>query len=52
MPFSDDPEQTILNAIDYLKRRDWCGPGTWLVVITNVLAHEKIVDTLQIRRVE
>jgi pyruvate kinase len=52
MPFSDDPEQTIRNAIDYLKRREWCGVGTWLVVITNALAHEKVIDTLQLRQVE
>jgi pyruvate kinase len=52
MPFNDDPEETILNAIAYLKRRDWVGPGSYLVVITNALAHEKIVDTIQIRKVE
>ena len=27
-------------------------PGTWLVVITNVLAHGQIIDTLQLRQVE
>jgi pyruvate kinase len=52
MPFNDDPEETILNAIAYLKRRDWVGPGSYLVFITNALAHEKIVDTIQIRKVE
>ena len=52
MPFDKDPEDTILNAIAYLKRRDWCDAGTWLVVITNALAHEKIVDTIQLRQVE
>jgi len=52
MAFSDDPEKTILDALSYLKRRDWCKKGTWLVVITNVLAHDKIVDTLQLRQVE
>ena len=52
MEFSDDPEQTILNALDYLKRQDWCVSGTWLVVITNVLAHERIIDSLQLRQVE
>jgi pyruvate kinase len=51
MPFSDDPEQTIQNAMAYLKRRDWCDPGTWLVVITNALAHGKIIDTLQLRQI-
>lgn len=52
MEFSEDPEQTILDAIDYLKRKNWCAPGTWLTVITNVLANAKIVDTMQLRQVE
>jgi pyruvate kinase len=52
MPFSDDPEKTILDALAYLKLRDWCDQGTWLVVITNVLAHEKVIDSLQLRQVE
>lgn len=38
MEFCADPEQTILNALAYLKRRHWCEAGTLLVVITNVLA--------------
>ena len=40
MPFSDDPEETIENALAYLRRREWCKAGTWLVVITNALAHD------------
>ncbi len=52
MPFSPDPETTILDALAYLKRRGWCKKGTWLVVITNVLAHDKIIDTIQVRQVE
>ncbi|MDB5291946.1 MAG: pyk 2 [Phycisphaerales bacterium] len=52
MAFSEDPEETIRNALAYLKRREWCGTGTWLVVITNALAHEKVVDTIQLRRIE
>ena len=52
MPFSDDPEQTVQNALGYLKRQDWCGDGTWLVVITNVLAQGRIIDSLQLRQVE
>jgi pyruvate kinase len=50
MKFSDDPEETILNAMEYLKRKQWCKEGTWIVVITNVLAHNKIVDTIQLRQ--
>ncbi|HEY2342033.1 MAG TPA: pyruvate kinase, partial [Chthoniobacteraceae bacterium] len=52
MPFCEDPEETILNAIAYLKRQEWCAKGAWLVVITNALAHEKIIDTIQLRQVE
>jgi pyruvate kinase len=52
MPFNADPEQTILDAMAYLKRRQWCEKGAWLVVITNALAHDKIIDALQLRQVE
>jgi pyruvate kinase len=52
MEFSEDPEETIQNSIAYLKRRDWASAGSWLVVITNVLAGKKIIDTIQLRHVE
>jgi pyruvate kinase len=52
MKFSSDPEETIINAMAYLKRRSWCDEGSWLVVITNVLARQKVVDTIQLRQVE
>ncbi|MGB3118325.1 MAG: pyruvate kinase alpha/beta domain-containing protein, partial [Verrucomicrobiales bacterium] len=52
MEFSEDPEKTILNAMAYLKRQGWCSPGNWLVVITNALASDKVIDTLQLRQVE
>ena len=52
MPFNVDPEQTIRDAIAYLRRREWCDKGSWLVVITNALAHDKVIDTLQLRQVE
>jgi len=52
MPFSEDPEETVQNALAYLKRQHWCDDGTWLVVITNVLAQGRIIDSLQLRQVE
>ena len=52
MDFSTDPEETIRNAMAYLKRRQWCGQGSWLVVITNVLAGERVIDTIQLRQME
>ena len=40
------------DALAYLKRRQWCDRGAWLVVITNALAREKVIDTIQLREVE
>jgi pyruvate kinase len=51
MEFSDDPEVTIQNALLQLKAKGWCHSGNWLVVITNALADDKIIDTLQLRQV-
>jgi pyruvate kinase len=52
MPFSVDPEVTIQSALAYLKRGAWCDEGTWLVFITNALAHGKMIDTLQLRQID
>ena len=52
MEFSDNPEQTIQNALTCLKEKGWCRPGTWLVTITNVLAGQKVVDSMQLRQVD
>jgi pyruvate kinase len=53
MELDEDPEQTILNAFSYLKRRGWADPGDPMVVITNVLGRErKIIDSLQVRELE
>jgi pyruvate kinase len=53
MEFDDnDPERTIQNAFKALKDRKWAKSGAPMVVITNVIAGEKIVDTIQLREVE
>jgi pyruvate kinase len=53
MEFDDvDPERTIQNAFAALKERNWAKVGNSMVVITNVIAGEKIVDTIQLREVE
>lgn len=51
MDFYDDPEQTIRAALGQLKDKGWCSPGQCLVVITNALADDKIIDTLQLRHI-
>jgi pyruvate kinase len=52
MNFSSNPEQTIRDAIAYLKRGGWCEEGAWLVVITNVLAEGRIIDSIQLRQAD
>jgi pyruvate kinase len=52
MDFSEDPETTISHAFDYLKRKKWVKEGQTLIVISNALAKDKVIDTLQIRTVE
>ena len=52
MPFSSEPEETIRSSFDYLTRRGWAKRGDLMVVVTNVLAGLKIVDTIQMRPVE
>lgn len=52
MEFSEDPEETIRNSLAYLKRRNWCQAGAWLVVITNALADNVVIDSLQLRQVD
>ncbi len=52
MNFSVNPEKTIRDAIAYLKRGGWCEEGAWLVVITNVLAEGRIIDSIQLRQAD
>lgn len=52
MEFSKDYEQTILDAFAYLKRREWVTAKDWVVVVTNVIMGEKLIDTIQLREVE
>lgn len=52
MDFDDDPEKTIQRAIVRLSDGGWVKPGTRLIVITNVLAGERIIDSVQLRSVE
>lgn len=52
MEFSENPEDTIKNSLDYLMRKKWVKNGQKLVVISNALAKDVVIDTLQIRTVE
>ena len=52
MPFSENPETTIRDAMNYLKRSQWCANGDWLIVITNALADGNTIDSMQLRQVQ
>jgi pyruvate kinase len=52
MEFRPEPEDSICDAFAYLLRRDWVKPGDWMVVVTNVLAGKKTIDSIQMRPVE
>ncbi|WP_221032660.1 pyruvate kinase [Actomonas aquatica] len=52
MNFYDDPEETILQALQTLRDKNWIRPGRPVVVVTNVLARGKVVETLQLRTIE
>jgi pyruvate kinase len=52
MPFSDDPEVTIQNAIRKLKEEGWAHLGDQLVTVTNVLADGKVIESIQLREVD
>ena len=51
MDFSDEPETTIQNAFTRLKSRGWVESRSHMVVVTNVLADKKVIDTIQYRSV-
>jgi pyruvate kinase len=52
MDFGAEPEKTIRDAFAYLLRRGWVQTGDWMVVVTNILAGEKTIDTIQLRPIE
>lgn len=50
--FDENPEVTIQNALGQLLVKGWCTKEDWLVVITNALADDQVIDTLQLRQVK
>ncbi len=49
--FSNDPDITIENAIQVLKRLQRVVPGDRLIVATDILSHDRLVDSIQLRTV-
>jgi len=51
MPFASDPDSTIENAILHLKRIGRIQVGDKLVVATDILSQDRLVDSVQLRTV-
>jgi len=49
--FSEDPNTTILTALDVLKQQHFCQSGDWLVVVTHVSAAGEVIETMQLRQI-
>ena len=52
MEFSQDPEQTIQEAIKRLIQEERVESGDQIVTVTNVLADGKVVESIQLREVD
>jgi len=51
MPFATEPDATIENAIALLKERGRIVPGDKLIIATDILSQDRLVDSVQLRTV-
>ena len=51
MPLAAEPNETIENAIALLRRAGRIAPGDKIVVATDILAQDRLVDSVQLRTV-
>jgi pyruvate kinase len=49
MDFSSDPEKTVIAALDRLRKRSRVWPGDQIVVVSDVVAGEQRVASIQVR---
>ena len=52
MPFASEPDITIENAIAYLRRAGRVAPGDKLIVATDILSLDRLVESVQLRTVQ
>lgn len=51
MTFSTDPDATIENAVQYLRHHGRVSVGAKLIVVTDILSQDRLVDSVQLRTV-
>jgi pyruvate kinase len=51
MPFAAEPDATIENALAFLRANGHVGPGDKLIIATDILVQDRLVDSVQLRTV-
>lgn len=51
MPLTSDPNDTIENAMRLLRREGMVQPGDKLIVVTDIISRDRLVDSVQLRTV-
>ena len=51
MPFAAEPDATIENAIAHLQRDGHVAVGDKLIIATDILVQDRLVDSVQLRTV-
>jgi pyruvate kinase len=51
MPFAAEPDATIENAITVLQQAGRVIPGDKLIIATDILSQDRLVDSVQLRTV-
>jgi pyruvate kinase len=51
MDFASEPNATIENALAYLKEAGRVKPGDKLIIATDIVAQDRLVDSVQLRTV-
>lgn len=51
LPFASDPDETISLAILELQKTDRVKPGDKLIVVTDIVSNDRLIDSVQLRTV-
>jgi len=51
LPFESNPDDTIQHAISYLVKTKRVAVGDKLIVVTDILSHDRLIDSVQLRTI-
>ena len=52
MPFANEPDATIENALALLRRAGRIAPGDKLIIASDIVSQDRLVDSVQLRTVQ